>query len=945
MKLRTFAVLSMVFGSCPVSWAQKSTAQAWDDEWHEITGQIQLGPSGGRDAAQALDAQALILPDDRDPADVVARRLGALLEYYRKTGLLPATKLDEFISLYASLAPQVKSVPVSDAGSRIRLFNSACSMRRTMMFANRNLDFDNLVCMLEQPGESRIVEQNTAAFPGHVAGGGPIIITGFKTSPSISKPLENVAVTSGPFQGNSINDRKFSGLDLSFNGRQLHFAATTNTDCFHLFKFDMTSGRLAQLTDGMHDDMDPCQLPSGRIVFSSTRRGGIGRCLLTPQSLTYTLHSMDEDGSDIIPISYHETNDWHPSVNHQGMLVYCRWDYFDRSWATAHHLFLCFPDGRDPRNWHGNYPLPYEVMPDGITPDQYGQLTGAVIEEGQTQGRFLKEDVDMDLRAIPNSQNYTATAVGHHQGFSGSLIMLDINTPDDGMMSQVKRITPLYHFPESEDWRGPTPKAYGTCWPLSEDLYLCNYYWGLYLLDRFGNRELIYDPGGGPHRVRDPFPLRSRTTPPVIDTHTFQGRRASLAEHKPATLGVLDCRITDSIPRPLPADVKIKWLRIIQIIPQLLTRIDTATTQYMGFADESTGRLPLGIVPVEEDGSVYCEAPVGKALYFQLLDENGMAIHSMRSVTYVHPGENLTCVGCHESKWKATPSVARPLAFKRPPSKIMPEVPGGAVPFNFHRLVEWPLFQTQCLPCHQQRKKGLQDMSYAAVAKFNLAFGYTGTPFNFPDRQAQAPHTRDQSLDRYQVGGSRTTPGRTGARASGIWLALSTLPAHKELMANLPKDDLRRLTLWLDMNSNELCWESDDLGVINAQRKGEVSWPGIDVTPWNPTGTEYLGSDDAAPSAVPAAHMTVRSFPVSHNELRWNPATDAESGIGCYRIYRNNELLCMVPDTQYLDRAIVAGTTYSYEISAVDRTGKEGAKTPAVLTAVARNPASVEPER
>jgi hypothetical protein len=158
-------------------------------------------------------------------------------------------------------------------------------------------------------------------------------------------------------------------------------------------------------------------------------------------------------------------------------------------------------------------------------------------------------------------------------------------------------------------------------------------------------------------------------------------------------------------------------------------------------------------------------------------------------------------------------------------------------------------------------------------------------------------------------------------------------------MANLPKDDLRRLTLWLDMNSIELCWENDDMDVINAQRRGEVSWPGIDVTPWNPTGTEYLGSDNAAPSAVPAAQMTVRSSPASHNELRWNPATDAESGIGCYRIYRNNELLCMVPDTQYLDRAIAAGTTYSYEISAVDRTGKEGAKTQAVLTAVARNPA------
>lgn len=249
MNIRTFAVLWVVLGASPEASAQKTTTQAWNDEWHEITGQIQLGPSGGRDAAQALDAQALILPDDRDPADVVLRRLGALLEHYRKTGLIPAEKLDEFITLCAALAPQAKSVPVTDASSRIRLFNSACSVRRTMMFAHPKLDFDSIACMLEQPGEGRIVEQNTAAFPGHVTGGGPIIIADFKNNPSISKPLENVAVTSGPFQGNSINDRKFSGLDLGFDGRQLLFAATTNTDYFHLFRFDMTSGRLAQLTD------------------------------------------------------------------------------------------------------------------------------------------------------------------------------------------------------------------------------------------------------------------------------------------------------------------------------------------------------------------------------------------------------------------------------------------------------------------------------------------------------------------------------------------------------------------------------------------------------------------------------------------------------------------------------------------------------------------------
>ncbi|MHC4316796.1 MAG: hypothetical protein ACYSW3_30515, partial [Planctomycetota bacterium] len=117
---------------------------------------------------------------------------------------------------------------------------------------------------------------------------------------------------------------------------------------------------------------------------------------------------------------------------------------------------------------------------------------------------------------------YTATAVGHHEGFSGSLILLDPRIPDDGKMAQLKRITPEYFFPEVE--KGAT-HTYGTAWPLSGDFFLCNYNFGLYLLDRFGNRDVIYDPGPGAYRVRDPFPLRPRRTPPTLPVMTWQGKR------------------------------------------------------------------------------------------------------------------------------------------------------------------------------------------------------------------------------------------------------------------------------------------------------------------------------------------------------------------------------------------------------------------------------------
>ncbi|MCX5648291.1 MAG: hypothetical protein NTX40_04230 [Planctomycetota bacterium] len=596
---------------------------------------------------------------------------------------------------------------------------------------------------------------------------------------------------------------------MSYDGTELLFAATTDADVWHLFRFNLATRELVQLTDGPHDDFDPCPLPSGRIVFTSTRRGGVGRCVLTPQSLTYTLYSMEPDGSDIVCLSYHETNEWAPTVSHTGKIVYTRWDYVDRHWGTAHHYWECYPDGRDPRNYHGNYPLPWSAMPEGVQPAQYGTREGV-------SGRFLRPDAEISFRPVPDSPKYTATAVGHHEGFSGSLILIDPRIPDDGRMAQVRRITPEYFFPEVEPGAA---HAYGTAWPLSEDFYLCNFNAGLCLLDRFGNRELIYAPAQGQHRVRDPFPLRPRRTPPILPVLTWQGKRESLPDHRRAVISVVNVYDADAAGR-LPEGVKVKWMRIVQVIPQMLdNEFNIKTVTLLSFASDSIGRIPLGVVPVEEDGSVYCEAPVEKAIYFQLLDEKGMAVHSMRSATYVHPGEHLSCAGCHDNKWKAVQPYSRPAALRRPPSRLMPEVDSGAMPYNFVQLVKQPVFDKECVPCHKQHPKA-PDMSYASLAQYDRAFSYPG----------------ESGLNVLGVGGSRTTPGRFGAHASGIMKALTTKPQHKDL--KLSADQWRRITLWLDLNSNEIGWIGNDRSQIAAQKRGEALWPPIDVDPSHPTGVE-----------------------------------------------------------------------------------------------------------
>ena len=783
--------------------------QAWNNEYDETLGQLarlKTTDSNRRErlAAEALDPQALVNATDADPLAVVLRRSNALCQYLRTRGSLNAAVGDDFAARLERLTATAKLTTAEEA--RRNLYSEVCALRRSIAFANPLLNFDSLVCNLEQPGDARIIEQARAIWPGHSKGGGPLVIANFKSNPTASTPLAGVKVAAGPWQGKELLG-KFSGLELSYDASELLFAATTAGDIWHVFRFNITTKRLEQLTDGPADDFDPCLLPSGRIVFTSTRRSGVGRCLLTPQSLTYTLHSMAADGSDIICLSFHETNEWAPTVTHSGKLAYTRWDYVDRHWGSAHHFWESFPDGRDPRNYHGNYPLPWSAMTPDLQPEHYGQA-------GLVNGRVLRPDAEMGFRSIAGSQKFTATAIGHHEGFSGSLVLLDPGVPDDGKMSQLKRITPEYAFPEVE----AGTHTYGTAWPLSEDFYLCNFNAGLYLLDRFGNRELVFDPGEPRFRVRDPFPLRPRATPPVLPTQTWQGQRAALPDHKRAVISVMNVYGSDAVGK-LPEGVKVKWMRIVQVIPQMLDdQFTKESVSQVSFATDSIGRMPLGVVPVEEDGSVFCEAPVGKAIFFQLLDEKGMAVQSMRSATYVHPGESLSCMGCHEDKWKPQANYAAPLAMRRAPSVLTPEVTSGATPFNYIQLVKQPVFDKQCVACHAKHP-GAPDMSYISLARNDRAFSYGG----------------ETPLNTLGLGGSRTAPANFGARASGLIKTMANT-THKDLP--LSADDWRRITLWLDLNSNEIGWIGNDRSQIAAQKAGQALWPPVDVDPVSPTGVE-----------------------------------------------------------------------------------------------------------
>jgi hypothetical protein len=399
--------------------------------------------------------------------------------------------------------------------------------------------------------------------------------------------------------------------------------------------------------------------------------------------------------------------------------------------------------------------------------------------------------MEMQIRAVPGSTKFVASTGAHHGHEFGSLVLIDPRVVDDNAQSQITRLTPDTPFPEAEDGKGRVREHshYGTPWPLSEDDYLCVYdpeagIRGVSWIDRFGNRELLFrDPAIS---CVSPMPLASRPQPPVLPDQALITKKARAAADTipPATVGVVNIYDSDFT---WPENTRIAALRVIQVLPKTTP---PPNEPRIGAGDQTNARAVLGTVPVEDDGSVFFEAPAGKELYFQALDEQGMAVQSMRSGTYLQPGEQLVCQGCHEHKWRAPPRTAvTPLAMQRPPSQMVPEVEGSN-PFNYVRLVQ-DVLDRNCVQCHTESNA----LDLAGVVEG--PYGWTRSYTNLAPNYGFYYHVTNGSIFSEEHGGSRSVAGQLGARAAPLLDYLG--PDHYGVQ--LSEEDRRRMILWLDCNS------------------------------------------------------------------------------------------------------------------------------------------------
>jgi hypothetical protein len=532
---------------------------------------------------------------------------------------------------------------------------------------------------------------------------------------------------------------------------------------------------LRQLTDGSYDDFSPRYLPNGKLLFLSTRRGGFHRCGAGPCPV-FTMAVANADGSDPRVISFHETHEWDPAVLNDGRVIYTRWDYVDRHAVHYQQLWSVRPDGSDVRAFYGNNTL----NPVGV----------------------------WQAQPVPGSNRVMAVAAAHHAMSAGSVILLDVAQGIDGL-KPITRLTQDVLFPESESpvqhWYAPAgvparPEVsaeekrwpghtYCTPYPLSEDYFLAAYsfdpligeplanrpnLYGLYLVDRFGNKELLYRDAS--ISSISPTPLRARPCPPALPS--------ALVEATPGEGTFLLQNVYESWPKLSDTQATIKRLRILQVLPKTTPN---ANNPRVGLANASPGKQVLGTVPVESDGSAYFRAPAGLPLAFQALDERGMAVQTMRSLTYLQPGEQASCVGCHEYRSSA-PIVApeATLAGQREPSAIAPG-PDGSKPFNYAILVQ-PILDRRCVECHRGTEaKGKVELTGEPAGEFTVSYNALAplVPYSEWKGSPQANHE------------PMTHPDLFGARASRLMALL--LKGHEKVV--LTDEELESLATWMDTNA------------------------------------------------------------------------------------------------------------------------------------------------
>ena len=443
------------------------------------------------------------------------------------------------------------------------------------------------------------------------------------------------------------------------------------------------------------DDLHPCYLPDGGIVFVSTRCHYSILCHGGDIYTTKVIYRMDADGKNMRALSNSAVSEASPAVLPDGRILYHRWEYIDKAAGNVKALWAMRPDGTASAEIFGNTLTNPETLiyarPVPGAEDKICVLGTTHCCPNNAMGTVIVLDIDKYLRSRDVMDYITEDIDARtHNGFSflvdGKWITEKTGQPgrlfkDPYPMSETLFIAT--YKPKGHQWNDPY--AYRLC-----------------LLDGAGQeRDLLRDPTMS---CWHPYPVMTREKPPVPTTPIDE----DLAARNLAACVVTDIyQGMDGVERGA-----VKHLRIMEQVSRPWTAHNTWKGDKLGMAHTATGvgllglKAQYGVVPVEEDGSAYFYAPAEKNIYFQALDENYAAIQTERTYVNYMPGETRSCIGCHETpdQMPTMKLPGNPLALRRAPSMPGPQ-PGetkGRKVLDYANYVQ-PVWDKHCVACHNAK--------------------------------------------------------------------------------------------------------------------------------------------------------------------------------------------------------------------------------------------------
>jgi len=636
-------------------------------------------------------------------------------------------------------------------------------------------------------------------------------------------------------------------FDISYDASKIVFDfKKANEEGYRIYEVGVTGEGLRQLTfpqedeaelvrkygsAGYHhgtDDLHPCYLPDGDIVFVSTRCQYSILCNAADVYTTKVLYRMDGAGKNMRPLSNSPVSEASPAILPDGRILYHRWEYVDKAAGNLKCLWAMNPDGTASSEIYGNTITFPETM---IYPRPIPGAPGKIVFLGTSHccpnnamGAIVVIDTADDIRSVETMRFVTDDIRAlKHTGF---------------------------HFrgPDGEwkyDRNGTQGRLFKDPYPLSEDLFIASRKpkgptwsdpkaYDLVLVDGAGGETPLYKDEA--ISCWHAYPLRPRSKPPV---------HQPTPDPKLAEAGKARCVVVDVYTGMEGVERgAIKYLRILEEVPRpWAVRKTWFKDDRDGMAHSAIGdgflglKAQYGVVPVEEDGSAHFLVPAMRNIYLQALDKDCLAVQTERTYVHYMPGEVRSCVGCHELPNQAPERRdATPAALSRPPSSPAPQ-PGesdAARLFDYARQIQ-PIWDRHCVDCHSGPKAkaglnlagdpvGVYSASYYALIKRGK--GKLQLLGNRKPRNENVGSAGIEYLPPYALG-ALTSPlaamlsrGRIRLRDAELQACADKL-AERHKHVKLTPGELLRLTNWLDINCQ---FHSSYWGRLNVRYAGHPNY-------------------------------------------------------------------------------------------------------------------------